>query len=215
MFGLPLNAPGRASDFDESEVNDPKLFSLLNDQLVRNKFNPREMARTLCKTRAYRLTSEPADAADKGTPLFFQRMTQKPLKLEQFDRVLGAATNDRVSNQREDLSKKLFEAGYSPDQEAGRLEHGNNLGAALAIWSSEPAQRLIDASAATLSKSPTTGMELSPPEQIEAAFVTFYARKPSEDERKTFLEFYKGSETKAATEDLIAAILLSEKFHKY
>ena len=99
---------------DHSPISHPVLLDkLAKDWATKHHYNPRELVRVICNSRAYGLDSQANPSTDKpDTEQFFGRMLLKALTPEQLFESLMTAT-DAKDSQNRDARRKLREQWMS------------------------------------------------------------------------------------------------------
>ena len=220
MFGRGLVNP--VDDFGlNNPPSHPELLEELSDFFVKNRFDLRELYRTLASTNAYQLTSRSGDA--DPPPHFFARMAAKPLTPEQLydslnqslmrrpdDQSPDSSTNSPLldPNRQEFLAKMPLVAGSATEYQSGVLQ-------ALALINGSDIADASDPEESGLLLALQAPV-FTDEGRIEALMLATLSRPPSPEETSAFLAHLDGadstSERRRALGDILWALLNSAEF---
>jgi hypothetical protein len=210
----------------ENDPRQPALLRALGDGLARNKFSHRWLVRTIVLSKAYGRSSTggaaPAGAAPDVLEASFARAAARPLSADQLFRsqllatgivATPAAQMDRWDDEKHKLKLLRQYLHTFEDDEGEELDaFTGTIPQALLLRNgalSNAGSRAIEGMvlARILAKSN------DPAQRLESMYLTTYARRPDEAEKKQFVAYLTQRGNKARDyEDLFHALITSIEF---
>lgn len=218
LFGRGLVHPVGDAGTHNPPIH-PELLDELSEYLVQIEFDLKELWRTLARTRAYQLTSQPADP-DKSPAVYFASMNVKPLTPEQlYDSLTQAAPINRdalSANARPQVATmsmvldprraEFIRLMRSPSDGSGEFSSGilQTLmlinGQMTADLASPETSRLLGAIDAPF---------LTDEQKIDALFLATVSRFPRVEEYRTCLEYLTSENPDVDRQEALSDILWS------
>lgn len=203
----------------------PELLRVLAEEFRDRGHDPRVLIRTIVLSRAYQLSSRPADDHDAETKrraaeAAFARASVRPLSAEQlFDSLLVATGLENVEDrafaraiqQRERQALREYAFTFADDEMASADAFTGNVPQALLLLNGALTNQAV---VAREGSALAEVLELRDGEaRIEALWRTAYARDPTLDERAwAHGVLGDGTRDRTAWEDLLFAMLQSNEF---